>query len=469
MSQQPQNIESAQKTKTSPGGVGGIGPGPASRLTTSSPFGREMAGVAVANALIAVLSFCTGILSARLLGQRDRGELAAIQTWPNVISMIGLMGTHEAVVYYGGKDPSRARTYAASAVALALVADVPLVIAGYFAMPLLLSAQNPAIIFAARVYLLFPFLIVCYGIPTASLRAVRAFGPWNQVRIAPGLGLIGVLLLAWMSGHITPVFVAFGILVFYVVVLVQALLLVSTHVEGRFVPDRSYWRPLLAYGLPCVFASMPQMLNFRLDQMLMTSIVAPSELGLYVVAVAWSGASAPLLGAISAVLFPRIASEPDPRERSRIFAYVVRNSLVMAVLLSILVFVATPWAVPLLFGKSFTGSIPSALLLVPAAGVLAFNLILEEGIRGLGYPVAVTWSEFGGLLVTAILLAVLLRPFGIVGAAIASLCAYSAISVLLLFQARALTGINLTQLVMPRREELVKELGRIRTAIRAAV
>jgi len=468
MSQQ-HNIEPVQETET-PGCIaGGDALAPASRLAASSPFGREMAGVAVANALIAVFGFCTGILSARLLGQRGRGELAAIQTWPNFISMIGLMGTHEAVVYYGAKDPSRSRTYTASAVALALIADVPLVIVGYFAMPLLLSAQNPAIIFAARVYLLFPLLLTCYGLPAASLRAVRAFGAWNQLRIAPGLGLIGVLLLAWMSGVITPVFVAFGILAFHIVLIAQSLLLVSRHVEGSFVPDRSFWRPLLAYGLPCVFASMPQMLNFRLDQMLMTSIVAPGELGLYVVAVAWSGASAPLLGAISAVLFPRIASEPDPRERSRIFAYTARNSLVLAVLLSILVFVATPWAVPLLFGRSFTGSIPAALLLVPAAGVSAFNLILEEGIRGLGDPVAVTWSEFGGLLVTAVLLAVLLRPFGIAGAAIASLCAYSAITVLLLFQARALTGIGLTQLVMPRREELVKELGRIRTVIRAAI
>jgi len=468
MSQQ-HNIEPIQETET-PGCIaGGDAQAPASHLTPSSPFGREMAGVAVANALIALLGFCTGILSARLLGRRGRGELAAIQTWPNFISLIALMGTHEAVVYYGARDNSRARTYAASALALTLIADVPLVIAGYFAMPLLLSAQNASIIFAARAYLLFPFLIACYGIPAVSLRAVRAFGPWNQIRIAPGLGLIGVLLLAWLTGFITPAFIAFGILAFNFVLIAQTLVLVSRHVEGRFVPDRSYWRPLLAYGLPCVFASMPQMLNFRLDQMLMTSIVAPGELGLYVVAVAWSGTSAPLLGAISAVLFPRIAGEPDPRERSRIFAYTIRNSLLMAVLVSTLVFVATPWAVPLLFGKSFTGSIPSALLLVPAAGVSAFNLILEEGIRGLGDPVAVTWSEFGGLLVTAILLAVLLRPFGIVGAAIASLCAYSAISGLLLFQARALTGMDLTQLVIPTREELVKELGRIRTAIRAAV
>jgi len=428
-----------------------------------------MAGVAAANALIALLGFCTGILSARLLGQRGRGELAAIQTWPNFISLIALMGTHEAAVYYGAKDPRRARTFAASALALALIADVPLVIVGYLAMPLLLSAQNPAIVFAARVYLLFPFLLDCYGIPANSLRAVRAFGAWNQIRIVPALGFIGVLLLAWLTGRITPVFVAFGILAFNFVLIAQTLVLVSRHAEGRFVPDRSCWRPLLAYGLPCVFASLPQMLNFRLDQMVMTSIVAPAELGLYVVAVAWSGASAPLFGAISAVLFPRIAGESDPRERSRIFAYTVRNSLVMALLLSIVVFVATPWAVPLLFGKSFTGSIPSALLLVPAAGASAFNLILEDGIRGLGNPAAVTWSEFGGLLVTAILLALLLRPFGIVGAAIASLCAYFAVSVLLLFQARALTGIGLRQLLMPTRKELVKELSRIRSAIRAAV
>ena len=466
---QEHSIDSVQHSMTPECDAGAEMPAAASRPIANSPFGRDMAGVLVANALIALLGFCTGIFSARLLGQRGRGELAAIQTWPSVIALVALMGTHEAAVYYGAKYPRRARTYAASALALTLIADVPLVIIGYLAMPLLLSAQNPTIISAARVYLLFPFLLECYGMPANSLRAVRAFRPWNQIRIAPGIGLIGVLLLAWLTGRVTPVFVAFGILAFYIVLITQSVFLFFRHVEGRFVPDRSCWRPLLVYGLPCVFASLPQMLNFRLDQMIMTSIVAPAELGLYVVAVAWSGASAPLFGAISAVLFPRIAGESDPSERSRIFAYTARNSLVMVFVLSILLFVATPWAVPLLFGRSFIGSIPSALLLVPAAGVSAFNLILEDGIRGLGYPVAVTWSEFGGLLVTAILLALLLRPFGIAGAAIASLCAYSAVSVLLLFQARVLTGIGLKDLLMPTREELVTELRRVQNAIRAAV
>ena len=71
---------------------------------------------------------------------------------------------------------------------------------------------------------------------------------------------------------------------------------------------------MLTYGLPCMMTGLPQMLNLRLDQIAMAALLSSRELGLYVVAVAWSGGAAPLLNSIGAVLLPAVAASADRQQ-----------------------------------------------------------------------------------------------------------------------------------------------------------
>ncbi len=69
---------------------------------------RKAAFITVgANGLIAALAFCTGSLSARLLGVQGRGELAAIQMWPSAVAGFAALGLPEAGVYFAARDPER--------------------------------------------------------------------------------------------------------------------------------------------------------------------------------------------------------------------------------------------------------------------------------------------------------------------------------------------------------------------------
>jgi O-antigen/teichoic acid export membrane protein len=118
------------------------------------------------------------------------------------------------------------------------------------------------------------------------------------------------------------------------------------------------------------------------------------------------------------------------------------------------VVVVTPWAVPLLFGSAFAAAIPAALVLVGAAAIAAVNMVLEEGLRGLGRPVAVLWAELAGLAVTVIALLYLLRPFGIMGAALASVMGYTVVLVTLVGASRVLTRYGTMALLRPGRAEI---------------
>jgi O-antigen/teichoic acid export membrane protein len=244
---------------------------------------------------------------------------------------------------------------------------------------------------------------------------------------------------------------------------------VGRYIPKRFNPDTTQFRPMLAYGLPCVASNFPIVLNLRLDQMLMAGLLAPTALGLYVVAVAWSGAINPLMNAIGSVLFPKVAGHELERDRVRIFSRGSRLAALLALITTPILAAATPWGLVLFFGQSFRAAVVPALVLVPAGAVVALNAVIEDGFRGLGMPAAVLYSELVGLVVTVISLYLLLRPMGILGASIASLLGYSTVMIALLLQARWLTGESPASLLLPSTEELSAGMKQLATLARRMV
>jgi O-antigen/teichoic acid export membrane protein len=183
--------------------------------------------------------------------------------------------------------------------------------------------------------------------------------------------------------------------------------------------------------------------------MMMAAFLAPERLGYYVVAVSWSGALAPILNSVAAVLFPRVAMETTFDGRIKALGRGTRLGSLLAGALSVFLFVVTPTAIRLLFGVAFEPAIVAALILVAAGGILSVNSILEEGLRGLGMTRAILWGESAGLVITVIGLIFLLPPLEIVGAAIASLAGYCVTGLTLLVQLQRISGRSIDFFIRP--------------------
>jgi O-antigen/teichoic acid export membrane protein len=429
-------------------------------------FRRSALLTSGANGLIALLGFCTSTLSARLLGAQGRGELAAIQLWPTAITGIAVLGLPEALVFFAAREPGRAGYYLGSGLSCALLAIVPFSAVGYALMPLFLHAQGAGVVSDARCYMtVFPPIIATAGMLLISLRAQGYFPIWNVIRTAPAVGLLGVLALAWRLRITTAEFVAAGTVLAWLVIAIALLFFVGARIPGPYKPSLARSRRMLRYGLPSMLGGVPQLLNYRLDQIMMACLLPARMLGLYIVAVAWSAALGPVLTGIGAVLFPHIASEPSARRRCLMFAKAARLSLVLSLGSALGLLMVTPWGLSFVFGTAFDGAVAPACVLVIAAAIASFNTVLEEGIRGLGHPSAVTRAEFAGLVVTFIALLVLLPRLGIIGAAIASMLAYVVVCGSLLMESRWLAECELDDLVIPVRGEVASEWRRFKGAL----
>jgi O-antigen/teichoic acid export membrane protein len=432
---------------------------------TSASSDRSVAITFATNIALAILGATTGLLAARLLGLAGRGQLAAIQTFPTVLAVLAMLGLPDALVYFTARDPARAGRYLATVMILVMPVCLVAMTIGYLAMPLLLAAQSQDTVDAARHYLLLLPLFALAGMPFHPLRGQGQFRLWNALRLGPGLAWAVVLVLAAVGHGTTAAELAGHYLLGLAIVAVIVMTVVSRHIAPPYRPSRTHAPALLRFGAPGLLATLPNVLSLRLDQLLMGALLGPEPLGLYTVAVAWSAATGPLLSTVGAVAFPRVASEKDTLSR---VALVGRSSR-MAVLLGILslppLLIATPVAVTLLFGESFRGAIPAALLLTVATTVFSFGHVVEEILRGLGLPGDALRAELTGLAVTALSLLVLLPLGGIEGAAMASLLGYSAIAAVALARTARATGATISDLVRPRGTDLSALTSRLRSAV----
>jgi antigen flippase len=427
----------------------------------SSSFATNAALTAGTNVTMAALAMGSAILAARLLGPKGRGELAAIQAWPSFIATIATLGMIEATVYYSARDPERTGHYIGSGSIIALIAAIPFLLGGYLAMPACLAAQPGEIVGAARWYLLIAPIYALVALPAHSLRGRGDFVAWNALRLSPNLVWVGELIVAWMIAVRSASILAEVFLMLQALMFLPFSYVVARRVPGSFEPAIQDWRKMVRYGIPCMMTSLPQNLNFRLDQMLMAALLPAVALGEYAVAVAWSGAIAPILNAIGSALLHSVASSESHEEGARKFARGVRAAALFALGACLSLMAITPVALVTLFGPSFRTAVPAALVLAPAASLLGLNSVLEEGLRGLGHPYPVLHAELAGLATTGLVLVLTLKPMGIMGAAISSLAGYSTVTLGLLLSARRYAGASPASLLWPQAGELKLGLRRL--------
>lgn len=428
---------------------------------------RHVGLTVVTNVVLAAVNAVTGIALARLLGPELRGELAAIMLWGVTLGAVAAVGVPEAVVYAVARARDQAGRTWASAAALNLLTASAFTAGAWFLVPFVLGQQSQETKELAQLFVLVIPIYVLGGLPANVLRGSADFARWNALRTLAPLLWLATVAVAWSSDHFTVSFLTGGFLVSQASLLVVASAVAWPAVAPPFRVEPHRWRPMLRFGLPGVVSTIPATANLRLDQMLMAAFVSNERLGLYVTAVAWAGLLAPVLAAFGAVLFPRLAGETDRDLRMQVLGRGLRMAVLVAAALVIMVAVATPLGIGVLFGSAYLAAIPAAVVLVVAGGVLAVTSVVEDAWRGLGRPAEILRAEVGGFVVSALLLAGLLPALGIVGAAAASLGGYTATLTILLVRLRATEAVELSSLVPGRAElaDLVATIARTRPGV----
>ena len=304
--------------------------------------------------------------------------------------------------------------------------------------------------------------VVCAGFwggyPMFVLQGMAYFTAFNGLRLFHSL-----LYLTFLSGLIywgisRPAAVIQILIVWAFLTGIANLTCLHRLGRPRWRLDRFLIRPMFSYGVKTWASAIPILLNGRLDQMLMTFFLPAEQLGLYVVAVAWSACLNPLSVAFATPTFSRLAQTEEGAGRVAILARTFRISVLAQGLLALLAMLITPIAIKILFGNKFTPAIPAALLLLLGSLALGMNSVLGDGLRGLGLPAGQAYGEITGLIFTVIFLFLLIPMFGILGAALASVISYLSTLIVLIIYTYWHTKVSFKMMV-PSFSELFEVLS----------
>jgi enterobacterial common antigen flippase len=428
-------------------GKAAAAPGAFERLRRQA--GRPVISSLAATACIQLLAALTGVLLARTLGPSGRGALAAVVLWPSMLWTIGNLGVVDSITYLSARQAAPQRSIVSTSLGLALVQSVILILLGLVIVPIALANQEATIVRDCLIFLAsIPTSLVALYFASV-LNGAHRFVAFNVLRATVFVGnALGLVVLAIASDlTVTSAMVAYLISQVITVVVGAALVLPSTH--GLVRPEKKLTREMLAYGWRSQLSSISNLLNERVDQLVISIVFAPASLGLYVVAYTMTSLSGLIGYSVALATLPGVAkADTSGERRAKAHEYVFLTTLSTAAVVIPLLLLA-PVILRVVFGPDFVAATGVTRILLVASIALGTSRVLEAALKGVNRPLDASIAEGVGLVVTAVGLAALLPVLDLKGAAITSLLAYSTVAVVALRRANRALGTTGAELLSP--------------------
>jgi antigen flippase len=404
-----------------------------------------------ATALIQLLGVVTGVLLARELGPSGRGALAAVVLWPTLLWTVGNLGVVDSAAFYSARDPERRPSIAWTSLVLAALQSLVLVAVGLVLVPLVLARQEESVVRDCLIYLAsIPTSLVSLYF-ASILNGAHRFVAFNLLRatvfVANTVGLVALALATELT--VTSAMLAY--LVAQAVTVSVATILVLPYLRRPHEPRRDLAGELLSYGWRSQLSTISNLLNERVDQLVISIFFAPASLGLYVVAWTMTGLPGMVGYSVAFAALPAVAKADSSDESVRRAREYVSLTFVATAAVALPLLLLAPEILRIAFGSDFVAATDLSRILLVASISLGTGRVLGATLKGVNRPLDAGASEGAGLAVTAVGLAVLLPTVGLTGAAITSLIAYSVSCAVALHRANLVLGTRGADLLLPGR------------------
>lgn len=402
-------------------------------------------------ALDGALSFATGVLIARGLGTEGRGVYAIFVLSVAFGQLVLGLGAGNAAIYYLNRNELRLRdvvsamhvlVFAALAVsAVVIAAVVP------FAGSDLLGDGIPAWLFILAV----PALL-WLNLLRLVLQALSRFIDLGVATVGQQVVLLAAVVVLVASDALTPARAAGCLIGASAAAAAYALLrlgLRQVDLAQIVRPRITTLRTLASFGVQGEAGNILQLLNYRLDQYIVSAFVGLAGVGIYAVSASVTEGVFLLANAVALVLMPRLTSASDEDVRW-MTPVATRNTMLIAAGGALALAVLAPFVLPAMFGDAYDRSVDALWLLLPGAVALTGSKVLTSYIFSRGRPLVNTAVTIASLAVTLAADLTLVPLWGVNGAAIASTLAYATHFAAALYAYHRISGQPVLDAVLPR-------------------
>lgn len=420
-------------------------------MTAAGGSDRRFAGqiALLAGARLASVAsfFGVSVVAARLLPPDAVGSAAAGQTIGMIAALVGNGGLNIATIYFLQRRPDDRAALVASLTALAVVACALAFGLVLLSAPLVLGpvidAEAWTLLWMAAIMAAAMIAFEFGGALMLGFGRNGGYTLMELVRGAGSLAAVALLLAGPMrsdSGFVVGLAAGYG--------LAAAIgLVVTDRSDASILPrfDAGVAREAIGFGIRGQAGNIFTFLGSRLDLLLVPALLDLRAAGLYVIAVRVSDVVGQAATAAASLVFPRVAGLAD--RGTELTERTVRMMLVVVVAMAVVLGLAGETLLRIAFGTAYEASTTALLILLVATIPLSVSRIVSADLKGRGRPGLVSWAAVTTVVATVALDVLLIPAFGIEGAALASLLAYAAGMMAVLWAYRAVTSGRLAAMI----------------------
>lgn len=374
----------------------------------------------LANIFLLCFYVGTGIITARVLGPSGRGEQAAIVVWPQAVAYTLTLGLPSALLYNLKRFPAQAAQLFPAALLLGTMMGLLATIAGVIFIPLWLNEYPPEAVRLAQWLMLLAPLVLLHLMFIAALQAREEFSLYNASRyFVPFAALLAVALLALVQS-LTPLSASLAYLLPEVPIFLWLLIRLWRSYHPVWQGLSTAFKRLTSYGLRSYGVDVLALAVPLLDRALVAGLLAPSIMGLYVVAVSTARILDVFQSAAVSVLFPKASGRPV-EEVLTLTGRAAKASTTLTAVAAIGLALLGPWAISLVYGKEFLGAVAVFRILLMELVLAGTIWVLAQAFMAIGKPGIVTVLQVIGVGLTIPLLLVMVPRYGLEGAGLAIL------------------------------------------------
>jgi O-antigen/teichoic acid export membrane protein len=427
--------------------------------SSEAAYGSFVSGVALTlGTRMLMLAGLVGssIVVARWLGPQGLGTLAVLNVTVALALQIGSAGLPSANTYFIARDPGSLGPVWANSVVFAFVGGSLLaagvVLAGEM-RPSLFGGVSKSLLIIATLSIPFQLLSLLGFNVLLAMDRIRQLNLLDS--LSPALALFNaVVVLAIFHAKLTMLisFNTGAAIVLSLGMLWVVWRMLALPQKGRACrPDFRLLKNMLGYVVKFYISIMAGAVIFRADLLIVNHFRGAREAGVYAVASQVSFLLMMLPGVIAMLLFPRVASDQDPRGE---FAVKVTRHASFVMLIMCGIAAIGSFVLPLVYGAPFTDSTVQLLILLPGVYLVGIEAVLVQHFTGTGLPATIPVFWVITLAFNLGFNLVLVPRFGARGAAFTSTLSYALIFVLVAVYFCAKTGRRPAETFLLRRSEL---------------
>jgi O-antigen/teichoic acid export membrane protein len=399
-----------------------LGRTPDSRLNLSVAIGSTIIRQIVASGTYFIAIWIT----TRQLGPHDNGVLATILLLPQTLYAFLNLGLGASHIYHlssgaGNHHSMRAINWKLAlgmwmAVVLVLAASSDAGIARF-----LPGIEKHSALYAS---VLFPVMLLAAW-SSALIQGNRDYYAYNKtLLIQPFVFCCAIIFLKAINAV-----TVLSVLSCYIASQLSLWLLSEAKILKFRAPAgnrRHGFLDAIKYGLRAHVSNVITFLNYRLALYLVSLMLGASATGKYALSIQLAEALWLIAGAASTIVFPESAAHSkSPAELQKMIRKIAGSVFQVTLAGGLLAAAMAPFAIPLVFGKDYEGSVTPFVILLPGIVVWSYMTVLSNSLAGMGYQQVNIRSALLCLSINIIGDLLAIPKFGANGAAFASTMAFA--------------------------------------------